>query len=139
MSAVLQSRFGDRFSFEFGFDQAMMMWQPVGGMDRISAALADAVGRNRITYNAWVTDIRNTTSGVEISYRSSASNRTQVVRADYCVASSDTQSVSLSRATTPAHPGPARDWKWDHRWPLGRCRPGRATFARRAQPLTSRG
>ena len=86
LSAVLQSQFGDRFSFEFGFDQAMMMWQPVGGMDRISAGLANAVGRSRITYTAWVTEIRNTTEGVEISYRTPGSSRTQVVKADYCVA-----------------------------------------------------
>ncbi|WP_203433971.1 flavin monoamine oxidase family protein [Jiangella asiatica] len=84
MSAVLQSQLGTRFAFEFGFDQAMMMWQPVGGMDRISAALADAVGgRRRITYEAPVTAITNTGDGVRVSYRSNGRART--LDADYCV------------------------------------------------------
>ncbi|MEQ7010583.1 FAD-dependent oxidoreductase [Actinopolymorpha sp. B17G11] len=84
LSTVLQSRFGERFAFEFGFDQAMMMWQPVGGMDRISAALADAVGRARISYNAWVTDISNTSTGVRVTYRQGSDVR--FLDADYCVA-----------------------------------------------------
>ncbi|TDE15133.1 FAD-dependent oxidoreductase [Jiangella asiatica] len=84
MSAVLQSEFGTRFAFEFGFDQAMMMWQPVGGMDRISAALADAVGgRRRITYEAPVTQISNTGDGVRVSYRSNG--RVRTIEADYCI------------------------------------------------------
>ena len=85
MTVVLQSRFGHRFGFEFGWDQAMMMWQPVGGMDRICAALADAVGgRRRITYNAPVTRIENTSDGVRVGYRSNG--RTRTVEADYCIA-----------------------------------------------------
>nr|WP_199700865.1 FAD-dependent oxidoreductase [Jiangella rhizosphaerae] len=85
MSAILQSRFGTRFSFEFGFDQAMMMWQPVGGMDRISAALAAAIGgRRRITYNAPVTQITNLPDGVRVSYRQGG--RTRTIDADYCIA-----------------------------------------------------
>jgi monoamine oxidase len=83
MSAVLQNQLGDRFAFEFGFDQAMMMWQPVGGMDRISAALADAVGRQRITFNAEVTEFSNTASGVRIAYR--RDGRIQRLDADYAV------------------------------------------------------
>lgn len=84
MSAVLQSQFGNRFSFEFGFDQAMMMWQPVGGMDQISAALARAVGgRRRITYDAPVTEITNTADGVRVGYR--MNGRTRTIEADYCI------------------------------------------------------
>ncbi|WP_203454001.1 flavin monoamine oxidase family protein [Jiangella aurantiaca] len=84
MSAVLQSQLGTRFAFEFGFDQAMMMWQPVGGMDQISAALASAIGgRRRITYDAPVTGIDNTPDGVRVTYRSNG--RTRVLDADYCV------------------------------------------------------
>ncbi|WP_053203162.1 flavin monoamine oxidase family protein [Jiangella muralis] len=85
MSAILQSRFGTRFAFEFGFDQAMMMWQPVGGMDRISSALAAAIGgKRRITYNAPVTQIQNLPDGVRVSYR--LNGRTRTVEADYCIA-----------------------------------------------------
>jgi monoamine oxidase len=75
LSTVLQSRMGNYFAFEFGFDQAMMMWQPVGGMDRISAALADAVGEQRITYHAEVVEILNTGSGVQIAYRDTRNGR----------------------------------------------------------------
>ncbi|WP_203416241.1 flavin monoamine oxidase family protein [Jiangella ureilytica] len=85
MTAILQSQFGSRFSFEFGWDQAMMMWQPVGGMDRISAALAQAIGgRRRITYDAPVTRIENTADGVRISYR--LNGRVRTIDADYCIA-----------------------------------------------------
>ena len=85
LSTVLQSRFGDRFAFELGFDQAMMMWHPVGGMDRISAALADRVGPDRIAYNARVAEIRNTSGGVRIVYHP-ASGPPRTLDADFCVA-----------------------------------------------------
>lgn len=84
MSAVLQNQLGDRFAFEFGFDQAMMMWQPVGGMDRISATLANEVGKRRITYNAVVTEVSNTAQGVRVAYRRS-NGRVEKLDADYCV------------------------------------------------------
>ena len=84
LSDILQSQFGTRFATEFGFDQAMMMWQPVGGMDKIAAALAAAIGgRRRITYDAPVTGIDNTSTGVRVSYRSNGRIRT--LDADYCV------------------------------------------------------
>jgi monoamine oxidase len=85
LSAVLQSQMGNRFSFEFGFDQAMMMWQPVGGMDRIAYAFADAVGKKNITYNAPVTEIRNTGSGVTVTYTDARPGRTRVIQADHCI------------------------------------------------------
>jgi monoamine oxidase len=84
-SDLLQSRVGNYFAFEFGWNQAMLMFQPVGGMDRIAQALADAVGRGRITYNAQVQQITNTSDGVEVVHTGrGAASRT--VRADYCVA-----------------------------------------------------
>ncbi|NDL57061.1 FAD-dependent oxidoreductase [Phytoactinopolyspora sp. XMNu-373] len=86
MSAVLHSQMGNRFSFEFGFNQAMMMWQPVGGMDRIPFAMADAVGKKNITYNATVTEIRNTSSGVVVAYTSGRPGRTRTIQADHCIA-----------------------------------------------------
>ena len=45
---VLGSRIGLDFSFEFRYDQAMMMFQPVGGMDHIAHALAAKVGPGRL-------------------------------------------------------------------------------------------
>lgn len=85
LSTVLQSRMGNEFAFEFGFDQAMMMWQPVGGMDRISAALADAVGRQNITFNAPVNEILNTGDGVRVTYQDARNGRVRTFDADYCI------------------------------------------------------
>lgn len=85
LSTVLRSRMGNQFAFELGFDQAMMMWQPVGGMDRISAALAEAVGRHRITYDAPVAEIANTPDGVRIVYQGRGA-RPHVLEAEYCIA-----------------------------------------------------
>jgi monoamine oxidase len=42
LSEVFASNVGRYFSFEFGYDQAMLMFQPVGGMDRMPAALVRA-------------------------------------------------------------------------------------------------
>lgn len=56
MSAVLQSQFGNRFAFEFGFDQAMMMWQPVVG----------AVGREDRVIDHVVVDQRRSGHGRQL-------------------------------------------------------------------------
>lgn len=84
-SQLLQSRIGGYFSFELSWNQAMLMYQPVGGMDRIADALADAVGRGRIRYDAQVFELNNTSDGVEVVYgrRGGQSRR---MTADYCVA-----------------------------------------------------
>ncbi|MFJ7491319.1 hypothetical protein ACIQZB_08695 [Streptomyces sp. NPDC097727] len=49
--------FAFEFEFEFEYDQAMPMFQPVGGMDRIPAALTRAMGERRIRTGAAVTEI----------------------------------------------------------------------------------
>jgi monoamine oxidase len=70
LAEVLQSGIGSYFSFEFGWDQAMLMFQPVGGMDRIPYALAKAIRAQggRIVYGAPVTEISNTGDGVRVVY-----------------------------------------------------------------------
>ncbi|MEO3778277.1 FAD-dependent oxidoreductase [Micromonospora sp. B11E3] len=68
MSDLLASTMGNYFSFEMGFDQAMMMYQPVGGMDRIAYAFAEAVGARRLRYNAEIVEYNNTIDGVEVVY-----------------------------------------------------------------------
>ncbi|MEQ7007618.1 FAD-dependent oxidoreductase [Actinopolymorpha sp. B17G11] len=85
MTDVFASLYGRRFSFEFGYDQAMMMLQPVGGMDRIAYALAEAVGSERISYRCEVKRITDLAEGVEVTY-TDAGGRERVERADYCVA-----------------------------------------------------
>jgi monoamine oxidase len=84
LTDVLASNVGRYFSFEFGYDQAMLMLQPVGGMDAIPKAFARAVGHERIRTGAAVTGVHNTARGVEVTY--TRGGRTEAVRADYCIA-----------------------------------------------------
>ncbi|MFI6036915.1 flavin monoamine oxidase family protein [Streptomyces sp. NPDC051315] len=83
-SEVFASGVGRYFSFEFGFDQAMLMFQPVGGMDRIPQALTRAVGARRIRTGAVVDRITDTGTGVTVTY--TQGGRTKKAEADYCVA-----------------------------------------------------
>jgi monoamine oxidase len=84
LSDVFASGVGRYFSFEFGFDQAMLMFQPVGGMDAIPKALAKAIGGGRIKIGAAVTKITNLQDGVEVEY--ALGGETRAIKADYCVA-----------------------------------------------------
>ncbi|MFC3502770.1 flavin monoamine oxidase family protein [Micromonospora krabiensis] len=84
LSDVFASNVGRYFSFELGYDQAMLMFQPVGGMDQIPMALARAVGHHRIRLGAEVTDVTDRGREVEVTYRQGG--RERLVRADYCVA-----------------------------------------------------
>ncbi|MFD7664129.1 flavin monoamine oxidase family protein [Streptomyces sp. NPDC059788] len=84
VSDVLTSGVGRAFSFEFGYDQAMLMYQPVGGMDRIPQALTRAVGERKIRTGAVVTRITDTAHGVTVTYTHQGSTRT--LDADYCIA-----------------------------------------------------
>jgi monoamine oxidase len=86
LADVFESLIGNYFSFEFGFDQAMLMFQPVGGMDRIPYALAKAVDREggRIVYGAEVSELTNTADGVRVTYGGGHQPRT--IEADLCVA-----------------------------------------------------
>jgi monoamine oxidase len=84
LSEVFSSNVGRYFSFEFGYDQAMLMFQPVGGMDAIPKAFARAIGHDRIRTGAPVTGMRNTSEGVEVTY--TRNGRPHVLKADYCIA-----------------------------------------------------
>ena len=72
-----------RLSFSEGFDQQPTMLQPVGGMDRIARAFESRVA-NAIVYDAAVTEIRKTASGVRIVY-SDRSASPVAIEADYCI------------------------------------------------------
>ncbi|WP_425589317.1 flavin monoamine oxidase family protein [Streptomyces siamensis] len=82
-SEVFASGVGRYFSFEFGFDQAMLMFQPVGGMDRIPRALTEAIGARRIRTGAVVSRITDKGSGVTVTY--TQAGRTSSIDADYCI------------------------------------------------------
>jgi monoamine oxidase len=83
LTDLLQSEIGFYFSFESSFKQAMLMYQPVGGMDRIPYALAKAVERQggSLHYGVPVQEISNTPTGVEVRVE----GRRNPVRGDYCV------------------------------------------------------
>jgi monoamine oxidase len=83
LSDLLAAGFGYFFPFELEWDQAMMMFQPIGGMDRIPYALADQI-RGEIRYGCEVQSIRSADDAVEVVYTRSGSNETGV-RADYAV------------------------------------------------------
>ncbi|MEW2352831.1 FAD-dependent oxidoreductase [Spirillospora sp. NPDC029432] len=84
LSDVFAHGTGRYFSFEFGYSQAMLMFQPVGGMDAIPRALAKAVGHGRIRTGAVVTKISNLARGVRIEYE--RDGRARALDADFCVA-----------------------------------------------------
>jgi monoamine oxidase len=85
LTDVFESGLGRYFSFEFGYDQAMLMFQPVGGMDRIPDALAKAVERRngKLLYGAPVSEIANTPDGVSVTVEHRG--RPRRLDADYCV------------------------------------------------------
>ncbi|NHC34112.1 flavin monoamine oxidase family protein [Scytonema millei] len=83
LSALLELGFAGNESFEFGFNQQMTMFEPVGGMDAIAKAFEKQVGRF-ITYGAVVTEIRKTPDGVQILYKDKSGNVKQET-ADYCI------------------------------------------------------
>lgn len=84
LSDVFASNVGRYFSFELGYDQAMLMFQPVGGMDMIPRALAREIGSHRIKLGAEVTDVTDKGSSVVVSYKQG--HLVRQIRADFCVA-----------------------------------------------------
>jgi monoamine oxidase len=85
LSTVLTSQVGRYFSFEFGYDQAMTMLQPVGGMDAVPMALYHAIGCHKVRLGAAVTKVTDLAHGVEVVYKD-ARGKEVLVRADFCVA-----------------------------------------------------
>lgn len=85
-SELLESTFGYYFDFEFSWNQAMLMYQPVGGMDQIAYALEKAVKElgTRIIYDAKVEGIYNTSEGVEVDF-ARGSEFSRAMGGDYCV------------------------------------------------------
>lgn len=84
LSDVLASRIGYYFSLELRWEQAMMMYQPVGGMDRIAHALADAVGNQHVHYGTEIRAVRNTTDGVEVDH-TGRDGRMRTLAADFAI------------------------------------------------------
>jgi monoamine oxidase len=83
LSDLLAASFGVYFPFELAWDQAMMMFQPVGGMDRIPHALADAL-QGTIRYGAQVQQITVADDQVEVIFTGPDGSSLKV-SADYCI------------------------------------------------------
>ncbi|TXG92892.1 FAD-dependent oxidoreductase [Rhodococcus rhodnii] len=83
MHDVIRGGIGRNVSFEFGYDQAMLMFTPVGGMDRIYHAFADELGGDVIEYGAEVRSMKNVPDGVTVEYVRGGEQRS--VTADYCI------------------------------------------------------
>jgi monoamine oxidase len=84
LAEVFASNVGRYFSFELGYDQAMLMFQPVGGMDQIPRALVRAIGPAKVRTGAQITGVTDRPDGVEVSYTQDGAGK--LLRADYCVA-----------------------------------------------------
>jgi monoamine oxidase len=69
---------------EYTYHQQPVMLQPVGGMDRLPRAFAEALG-NKIRYECEVKAIRKTQPGVRIEYTDKKTGITQSISADYCI------------------------------------------------------
>ncbi|MFE9628955.1 flavin monoamine oxidase family protein [Streptomyces sp. NPDC006527] len=100
MSDVIRSGIGRNFAFEFDNNQAMTMFTPVGGMDRIYYAFQERIGAHRITYGAEVTAMRNTPSGVTVEY--AVDGRSRSVDADYLICTIPPNLVPRLRTNLPA-------------------------------------
>ncbi|MCM3127860.1 FAD-dependent oxidoreductase [Paenibacillus provencensis] len=82
LKAILQSGFGNYFSNEYGYDQQMMMFHPVGGMDMIVKGFEKRLG-NRVKLNAPVTEIRQSADGVRVRF--TQNRKEQEITGDYCI------------------------------------------------------
>ncbi|RKE23601.1 FAD-dependent oxidoreductase [Streptomyces sp. TLI_171] len=84
-SEVFASGVGRYFSFEFEFDQAMLMFQPVGGMDQIPKALTRAIGADKVRLGCQATSVLQDDHGVTVAY-TDPGGRARSLRADYAIA-----------------------------------------------------
>ncbi len=82
MHTLLDESFWQGMLFDQQFDMQATMFQPVGGMDKIPYAFAKSLG-TIVQYNAPVTEIRKTATGVRVDYTQGGAKKT--ITADYCI------------------------------------------------------
>jgi monoamine oxidase len=82
LHTLLSEGFWQGMLFDEAFDMQATMFQPVGGMDRIAYAFAKSLG-DIAQFNAAVTEIRKTSSGVRIGYTHNGVPTS--INADYCI------------------------------------------------------
>ncbi len=84
MHTLLDENFWQGMLFDEAFDMQATMFQPIGGMDSIPKAFAKSLG-STVRYNAPVTEIRRTASGVRIGY--TEHGRPHTLEAAFCLCS----------------------------------------------------
>ena len=83
LRAIVQSGMGNYFSSEYAFNMQPIMFQMVGGNDRLAYAFAERL-RDRIRYNAEVTRLLKTETGVRVAYRE-VDDTEHELSADACI------------------------------------------------------
>ncbi|MBU0554748.1 MAG: flavin monoamine oxidase family protein [Alphaproteobacteria bacterium] len=84
LSDVLDSRVWQQMSFFFTNVMQTTMFQPKGGIDMIGKGFAKQLP-GLITYNAKVTKVAQSDSGVTVSWQDLTTNAMNEAKADYCV------------------------------------------------------
>jgi len=82
LHTLLLENFWQGMLFDEAFDMQATMFQPVGGMDRIAYAFAKSLG-DIARFNAPVTEIRKTNSGIRVGYMQSGTPAS--IEATYCI------------------------------------------------------
>ena len=81
---LLRSDLANTYRSVNSYSQQATMFEPVGGMDQIAHAFANALG-DRIQLNAVVQEIRQDADGVRIVYNDAQSGETAEMTGDYCL------------------------------------------------------
>ncbi|MDF2963140.1 MAG: amine oxidase [Paenibacillus sp.] len=84
LKAIINSGFGNYFSGEYSYDQQMMMFHPVGGMDKIPQAFEKRVG-DKMVFHAEVLEIRQGDNGVRVAYKNNETGAVREITGDYCI------------------------------------------------------
>ncbi len=86
MSELLRSRLWRGMLTGHEYDYEMTMFQPVGGMDRISAGFMRALGPEIVKYNCKVIEVKQDAKGVTVSYVDAIKGGApQTVSAEWCI------------------------------------------------------
>ncbi|MBB6673619.1 flavin monoamine oxidase family protein [Cohnella nanjingensis] len=84
MKAILNAGFGNFFSNEYEYDQQMMMFHPVGGMDAIPKAFESRL-KGKIQFNAEAAEIKQSENGVTVAYKDLVTGRLNEAKGDFCI------------------------------------------------------
>ncbi|MCC3859646.1 flavin monoamine oxidase family protein [Pseudemcibacter aquimaris] len=81
-SDLLKVRVGARWDTA---DHPAVMFQAVGGMDRIAHAMFDALPKGMVKFNKEVTKIEQTDDGAQVSYFDTNTGKEETASGDYCI------------------------------------------------------